>query len=355
MRVYRILIVDDHRDIRRLLRASIETLGSHVQVVDVPSGEEAILVNSRQPFNLLVTDVRLPGISGLELIEHAQIRNPNLRIFLVTGLTDPSVRERVQIAKADAYFYKPIDIAAFLKAVTKVLNLETASERKGKGRGKPENGNKSASSAGISARLAGLRGQLDAHCAVLLSERGDILAQAGALPPELEGEDLIQATLAGLNSLERVSLMLGVIPPNGVSIVNGEKFDLAFRHVGQSIGLLLVASGGALSSKKAGDLTGGMKSAAGDILGILSDIGVPVEPVESEALARPEAEPEEAEAQTPSEDVEMIFRQAKKAKAIDADAFWDSAVETEGMDENLRSDTISYDQARQLGIAPEGD
>ena len=353
MRTYRILIVDDHPDIRRLLRTSLETLGSHVQVVDVPSGEEAILVNSRQPFNLLVTDVRLPGISGLELIEHAQIRNPNLHIFLVTGMTDTSVRERVKIAEADAYFYKPIDITAFLKAVVKVLGLETDPERKGKGRSRAHNGHKSASSAGISARLAGLRGQFEAHCAVLLSERGEILAQAGALPPDLAGEDLIQTTMAALNSLERMSLMLGAASPNGVSIINGEKFDLAFRHVGQSIGLLLVAKSGVLSSKKSGDLFGGMKSAAGDILGILSDIGVPVEPVESEKPAQPEAEPEDAEAHAPSGDLESIFNQVNKAKPVDADAFWDSAVETEGMDQGLRSDTISYEQARQLGIAPE--
>lgn len=355
MRIVRILIVDDHRETRRLLRTGLETLGSSVQVVDVPSGEEAILVNSRQPFNLLVTDVRLPGISGLELIEHAQIRNPNLHIFLVTGMTDSSVRERVQIAEADAYFYKPIDIAAFLKAVKKVLNLDSGPERKGQSKSGADNGHKHASSAGISARLAGLRGQFDAYCAVLMSERGDILAQAGALPAELDEDDLIQTTLTALNSLERVSVLLGVASPNGVSIVNGEKFDLAFRHVGQAIGLLLVANGGALTSKKAGDLTGGMKSAAADIFEILSDIGVPVEPVESETLPKPEMEAEEIEAQTPPEDLDVIFKQTQTDEVIDANAFWDSAAAAEGTDEGLRSDTISYDQARQLGLAPEDD
>jgi CheY-like chemotaxis protein len=59
-----VLIVDDHRDVRQTLRAGLETLGQGIQVTDVPSGEEAILVLSRQP-NLLVADVRLPGITSL--------------------------------------------------------------------------------------------------------------------------------------------------------------------------------------------------------------------------------------------------------------------------------------------------
>jgi CheY-like chemotaxis protein len=82
---YRVLIVDDQSEVRRLLRAGLVTLGPDIQVVDVPSGEEAILVISRQPFDLLIADVRLPGISGLELKTRARMHNPNLKLILITG------------------------------------------------------------------------------------------------------------------------------------------------------------------------------------------------------------------------------------------------------------------------------
>ena len=123
MEPYRILIVDDQRDIRRMLRAGLDTLGVKFLVVDVPSGEEAMLVITRQHFDLLITDVRLPGISGLELILQAKARNPGLKLILITGVPDTTIRQRVIEAGADAFFFKPLDMADFLDAVERCLGL----------------------------------------------------------------------------------------------------------------------------------------------------------------------------------------------------------------------------------------
>lgn len=351
MRPFRILIVDDHRETRRMLRAGLETLGHDLQIVDVPSGEEAILVNSRQPFDLLVADIRLPGISGLELIEHAQIRNPKLGIILVTGMTDSSVREKVRHARVEAYFYKPIEIDAFLAAVKKCLNIET---KKGSNLSeKNAEGTPRSSSVGISMRLASLRSQMRADCAALVSERGELLAQAGVFPLELEGEPLVQSSLAALTALERISVNLGVASPESLSVINGEKFDVALRHVGQSIGLILVGGGGSFTVEKMELLAGEMTSAGADIFEILSKIGVPVEPVDSETSRKGILAEDEPDSEIPPSELESIFQMAQQPGEVDADAFWDTAVEEEQSGDALRSDTISYDQARQLGLAPD--
>ena len=83
-----------------MLRSGLESLGSVVKVTDIPSGEEAILVSSRQHFDLLVADVRLAGMSGLELMQKARQRNSDLKVILITGLTDPEVRRLVAGAGA---------------------------------------------------------------------------------------------------------------------------------------------------------------------------------------------------------------------------------------------------------------
>jgi CheY-like chemotaxis protein len=70
-----ILIVDDLHDIRQLLRSSLETLKLDINIIDVPSGEEAMLVIARRKYDLLVSDVRLAGISGLDLVR----RVPEMR------------------------------------------------------------------------------------------------------------------------------------------------------------------------------------------------------------------------------------------------------------------------------------
>ncbi len=64
----RVLIVDDAIDLGRLLQDAVKTAHPEVPILVVPSAEEALLEFSRLTVDLLITDIRLPGMSGLELI-----------------------------------------------------------------------------------------------------------------------------------------------------------------------------------------------------------------------------------------------------------------------------------------------
>lgn len=125
---YRILIVDDQRDVRLLLRTSLETLKLDLEVIDVPSAEEALLILGKEQIDLMVVDVRLPGMSGLELHERAGRRTPTTNLILITGLTDESVKQQIAQAGAAAYFFKPIRVGPFLEQVCKCLGLQVAQE-----------------------------------------------------------------------------------------------------------------------------------------------------------------------------------------------------------------------------------
>jgi DNA-binding NtrC family response regulator len=81
---YRVLIVDDQKDIRRLLNTGLSILPEKIDVVDVPSAEEAMLV-LRGSFDLMVSDIRLPGISGLDLFRRIHKQHPKMKIMLMTG------------------------------------------------------------------------------------------------------------------------------------------------------------------------------------------------------------------------------------------------------------------------------
>ena len=124
----RILIVDDQRDVRRVLRAGLEALKQDLTIVEVPSGEEGMLVLSRQAIDLLILDVRLPGISGLELQQRARQRNPNLKLILITGMTDDAVRRQVSEAGVEAFFFKPVDMSNFLETVQRCLGIQAAAQ-----------------------------------------------------------------------------------------------------------------------------------------------------------------------------------------------------------------------------------
>ncbi len=76
----RILLVDDQRQVSRVLRSALEVSSKDYIINDVSSAEEALLEISRGPLDLLVTDLRLPGMTGLELVERVLDINPQSQV-----------------------------------------------------------------------------------------------------------------------------------------------------------------------------------------------------------------------------------------------------------------------------------
>jgi DNA-binding response OmpR family regulator len=79
----RILVVDDEAPIRMTLERLLRRRGYEVTVAG--SGEEALEALDRQPFELLLLDLKLPGISGLDVARHARTLQPAAAILLLTG------------------------------------------------------------------------------------------------------------------------------------------------------------------------------------------------------------------------------------------------------------------------------
>jgi CheY-like chemotaxis protein len=79
-----ILVVDDDPEVREIL---VETLAEFGYAVSqAGSGEEALaLLQPRPGIDLLISDVRMPGMSGLELVERARERQPGLKVILISG------------------------------------------------------------------------------------------------------------------------------------------------------------------------------------------------------------------------------------------------------------------------------
>jgi DNA-binding NarL/FixJ family response regulator len=178
----RILIVDDQREVSRLLRSALETIEQGLDVAEAPSGEEALLDASRRQVDLLIADFRLPGINGTELMSKIKARHPNAKVILITGVSDPQTRRELEQAGADAFFTKPIPMADFLDAVERTLGLARTILPAEQSHQEPTSEQKS-----LAELLSGLRGDLRAQAVILLNDRGHIKAQAGELPdPNIE-------------------------------------------------------------------------------------------------------------------------------------------------------------------------
>jgi DNA-binding NtrC family response regulator len=127
-----ILIVDDEPRQRALLSGFVQSLGC--QAVEAASGEEALDYLQQQQADMVLLDVRLPGISGMDTLARIRQRDTTKPVLLITAHAD--LRQAVCAMKggADDYLSKPVDLdelrAAILDALGLSLRPETAGEAK---------------------------------------------------------------------------------------------------------------------------------------------------------------------------------------------------------------------------------
>lgn len=105
----RVLIVDDETSVRTLLSEVLQGQGYEVSVAS--SGEEAIDLARQKPFEIVITDMRMPGISGVEVIQHVKNINSECCVIVITAYA--SVESAVEAIRRGAYDYitKPFNIA----------------------------------------------------------------------------------------------------------------------------------------------------------------------------------------------------------------------------------------------------
>ena len=120
----RILIVDDDPGQRSLLDSFLRSQGFETVLAD--SGQRALELLRAEPFAMMISDVRMPGLSGLETLRQARQENAVLPVLLVTAFAD--IREAVGAMRDGAlnYLAKPIDLDELLATVRQVTGLAKA-------------------------------------------------------------------------------------------------------------------------------------------------------------------------------------------------------------------------------------
>jgi CheY-like chemotaxis protein len=342
-----ILLVDDQRDIVRLLHSTLQTLGHKLDIVDAPSGEEALLEASRRTVDLLVTDYLLPGISGVELLRKIKLRSPNLKVIFISGMTERKARQEMLNGGAIAVFDKPIPLADFLDAVERSLGLvrtifplETSKEA--------EEHRKT-----LSELLTGFRHKIKADAVLLISDRARVLARAGDLQDSSMEVSMLSALMAIYSASLKVSRFIRQEHLDNYHVFRGEEHDLILVPVDTTHALLLSGKDLARSGRII-ETVDGMMFVRGEVRNILKSLGVgdvPPLPLES---ALPEAETVDVagSATEPEVDLDALFATAgRKSKVKDLDAFWNDAVEKTGSI-STNPDVITFEEAQKLGLDP---
>lgn len=343
----RVIIVDDQKEVVRLLHSAIDSTGHEIEVIEAPSGEEALLEASAQPVDLLIVDYMLPGMSGLELLKKMRRRQEEIKAIVITGQTARSVHREIMNADAQAFFVKPVPMADFLDAVERILGLidtilpvETYA-------------NEALQKENLSDLLANLRRNENAHAVILLDEQVRPMIQAGDLPIE-DGMDALYAALMPFlgNSMRVLNLLDGKLPQQ-IFIFRLTSYDLLILPVNYTH-MLLVAGEGFLEEDRWPVLQPVLNSVRAEVRELLRSLGIegdlPAEPAAAAAENVPVPVDEEDD-EPIAEDLAKLFENPAQIDS-DPNAFWEDAAGKHAP-QPFSPDVITYEQAMQLGLAPD--
>ena len=126
--MYRVLIVDDELPALRFVQNIIEKFVPGFQTAGTcTNGEQALEMLSSRPVDLLITDISMHGMSGIDLAKHARARLPGIHILIISGYGEFEYAQGAIQAGVDDYILKPVSISkmvSVLESVKETLDAE---------------------------------------------------------------------------------------------------------------------------------------------------------------------------------------------------------------------------------------
>jgi signal transduction histidine kinase len=125
-----ILLVDDEKDIREVLRLPLTDLG--YKVIEAENGADAFRLFERLQPPMILTDIKMPGMDGLELLQKVKHANPEVEVIMITGHGDMELAVKSLKYDATDFITKPINVdvleIAIQRAAERIINRQKLRE-----------------------------------------------------------------------------------------------------------------------------------------------------------------------------------------------------------------------------------
>jgi two-component system, cell cycle sensor histidine kinase and response regulator CckA len=115
-----VLVVDDEQSVRRFVERVLSEAG-YTAVVAADGPEAIEKAATLQPFDLLLTDLMMPQMTGDELARRLRVGHPSLKVLYLTGFSDRLFKEKVTLWADEAFLDKPCSVKSLLEAVSLLL------------------------------------------------------------------------------------------------------------------------------------------------------------------------------------------------------------------------------------------
>jgi two-component system response regulator YesN len=110
-----VLIVDDSEALRRWLKEALTQIRTDLEFHEAASGEEALRIFSSEMHDIVILDISLPDISGIEVLKEIKSSDPGTRVIIFTSYPSAEFRERCIAIGADYFFDKCKDYRDILE------------------------------------------------------------------------------------------------------------------------------------------------------------------------------------------------------------------------------------------------
>src|SRR5690348_2146214 len=123
----KILLVDDDKDLLELYREILSQLPSRPEIFTCMTGARAIAMLEAEPFTLLISDLNMPKMDGLQVLSIVRRKFPDLRTAVLTSVMDEQFRSRVYGLGVDLFWQKPasdVEVKQFLACLESLLGRE---------------------------------------------------------------------------------------------------------------------------------------------------------------------------------------------------------------------------------------
>jgi CheY-like chemotaxis protein len=348
----RILIVDDNRPLVRMMISALETLPYPVKVSSVPSGEEAMLSVMVERPDLMVVDLHLPGMNGLDLIRILRDRYSELKIVMATGEHDSSVFRRAEELGVEYHFPKPFETVAFLDAVNRILSgqalnvksLQMPSEP-------PERMDDAPTEITFADAVVQLQKQLSAKCVAIIGDNGRIIVQAGEEFSKLLSEGWELPLMSSLNAMDVLQRLLPGESQAQFQVFQRNEVNVLVSPLGRH-GLIVITP----FDKKKPFCQKEIETIL-DIQRRVSAFVVPfaVSDVPADGVEEPAAETEPVMEEMGVPEIDLSSLLSGAAAATEADSFWEMADEEDDESVPVHGNTgyLDFSQAQRLGLTPQ--
>jgi CheY-like chemotaxis protein len=227
-----ILIVDDEPKVGLFLGRSLELSNENCTVSTARTGEEALKILEQHHVDLLITDLRMPGASGLELIRWVKQSSPTTRTILITAYGNEQIRDQARRLEVYHYLTKPFNVKDFTEVVGDALQdlmvsapgLTIMSDR---------------AFEAINERLERLCYDVGARCVFMADMQGQRLAEVGTTEG-LDSTMLLALLAGGFATSSELARRYNQGDAVNLNFQEGKLYDIYSANVGDNLIIAMV-------------------------------------------------------------------------------------------------------------------